>query len=422
VLEDRLKRRMAKLNLASCSEYCKYLFADDRSNAEELIQLIDVVTTNKTDFFREKAHFDFLQGKVLPDLRTRIGDNRELLIWSAGCSRGEEPYTLAIVLNEYKEAHPGFRFRILATDISTTVLDKAESGIFPSDVVAPVPPHLIKKYFMRSRNHDSNLLRVIPELREMIEFRRLNLMEEFGIAELVDAIFCRNVAIYFDQSAQKQLFWKFSRQLVDGGYLFLGHSESLHHMDVPLTPVAPALYKKTASRPKKQASKIGTDLQIVHLEPGEVHFARNPVLLKTILGSCIGVAFWNPVQGVGALCHGVLPKCPKGITGKEGYRYVDFAIRDLAKQFEDCGAHRADLQVKVFGGADVLSGYSTDPQRATVGQQNCQTALEVLQDENLTLLVSDIGGSVGRAIQFDTGSGEVRLRRLIPSTHGDVEL
>jgi chemotaxis protein methyltransferase CheR len=247
MLEGRLKRRIAELKLSSYREYCDYLFDGHGHDAAEMVQLIDAVTTNKTDFFREKPHFDLLVSQVLPELTAR-GKKRELLIWSAGCSTGEEPYTLAIVLTEYARAHAGLRFRILATDISTAVLAKAKLGVFTSEVVSPVPLDLRRKYFMQSRNRESNQLRVVPELREMIEFRHLNLMEDFGMLELADAIFCRNVIIYFDRPTQEQLFRKFSRQLVDGGYMFVGHSENLHHMDVPLVPVAPALYRKADGR------------------------------------------------------------------------------------------------------------------------------------------------------------------------------
>ena len=248
MLEGRLKRRLTSLHLGSYREYCEYLFDGSGHDAEEIVHLIDAVTTNKTDFFREKAHFEFLAARALPELTARMEGPRELLIWSAGCSTGEEPYTLAMVLNQYRESHPGFRFRVLATDISTAVLAKAEAGVFHSEAVRPVPPDWRRKYFMRSRDRESNLLRVVPELRQTIEFRRLNLMEEFGIAEPVDAIFCRNVIIYFDRSTQERLFHKLTRQLVDGGYIFVGHSESLHHMDVPLVPVAPALYRKADGR------------------------------------------------------------------------------------------------------------------------------------------------------------------------------
>jgi chemotaxis protein methyltransferase CheR len=248
MLEGRLKRRLSSLQLSSYGEYCDYLFDGRGHDTEEMIHLIDAVTTNKTDFFREKTHFDFLTSKMLPEFAAREGTSRELLIWSAGCSTGEEPYTLAMVLSEFQHGHPGFRFRVLATDISTAVLSKAERGVFPSEVVRPVPTDLRRKYFMRSRDPDAHLLRVVPELRDKIEFRRLNLMEDFGIAERADAIFCRNVIIYFDRSTQERLFHKFCRQLVDGGYMFVGHSESLHHMDVPLVPVAPALYRRIDGR------------------------------------------------------------------------------------------------------------------------------------------------------------------------------
>jgi chemotaxis protein methyltransferase CheR len=244
MLEGRLKRRLASLHLSYYRDYCEYLFDGTGHDAEEMVHLIDAVTTNKTDFFREKTHFDFLADKFLPQFTAREGSARDFLVWSAGCSTGEEPYTLAMVLSEYRQAHPGFRFRVLATDISTAVLAKAELGVFHSDVMRPVPPDLRRKYFMRSRDRESNLLRAVPELRQAIEFRRLNLIEEFSMPELADVIFCRNVIIYFDRPTQERLFQKFLRQLVDGGYIFVGHSESLHHMNLPLVPVAPALYRK----------------------------------------------------------------------------------------------------------------------------------------------------------------------------------
>ena len=248
MLEGRLKRRLNSLQLPSYRDYCDYLFDGKGHDEEEMVHLIDAVTTNKTDFFREKSHFEYLASKMLPEITAQDGSSREVFIWSAGCSTGEEPYTLAMVLNEYRESHPGFRFRLLATDISTAVLAKAEMGVFPADVVGPVPSDLRRKYFMRSRNSESSLMRIVPELRQAIEFRRLNLMEEFGMTELADAIFCRNVIIYFDRPTQERLFQKFIRQLVDGGHIFVGHSESLHHMELPLVPIAPALYRKRDDR------------------------------------------------------------------------------------------------------------------------------------------------------------------------------
>ncbi|MGA3082915.1 MAG: protein-glutamate O-methyltransferase CheR [Terracidiphilus sp.] len=247
MLEARIKRRLKILNFHSYGEYCDYLFGHEGLK-DEITHLIDVVTTNKTDFFREAGHFDFLVEKALPEVTERRG-GRQFAIWSAGCSTGEEPYTMAIVLSEYALAHPGFRFRVLASDISTTVLAKAEQGVYTNDIVAPVQPLLRRKYFMRSREPGSERVRVVPELRRSIEFRRLNFMEDdYGVAEKVDAIFCRNVIIYFDRPTQERILRKLAHCLLPGGYLFVGHAETLHDMNLPLVPVAPALYRRINGR------------------------------------------------------------------------------------------------------------------------------------------------------------------------------
>jgi chemotaxis protein methyltransferase CheR len=245
MMEVRLKRRLRDLNIESYAEYCHFLFAGNHKERQaEIVQLIDVMTTNKTDFFREGAHFDFLVEKALPALLTGGPGGRELRFWSAGCSTGEEPYTLAMVLALFAESHPGFKFKVLATDISNTVLAKAKMGVFNSEVVQPVAADYRRKYFMRSRDRSSNKLRIVPELRQLIDFRWLNLMEDFGMSDLMDGIFCRNVIIYFDRPTQERLLAKFSQQLITGGFMFVGHSETLHDMNLPLVPVAPALYRK----------------------------------------------------------------------------------------------------------------------------------------------------------------------------------
>jgi len=247
MLEMRIKRRLKILNLDSYGTYCDYLFGHSGLK-NEITHLIDVVTTNKTDFFRESAHFDFLTQKALPDL-TQRSPGRQVLLWSAGCSTGEEPYTMAIVLSEYGLTHPGFRFRILASDISTTVLAKAEQGVYTNDIVAPVQPLLRRKYFMRSCEPGSDRVRVVPELRRMVEFRRLNFMDgDYGMSEKADAIFCRNVIIYFDRPTQERILQRLSNCLVPGGYMFVGHAETLHDMKLPLEPVAPALYRRIDGR------------------------------------------------------------------------------------------------------------------------------------------------------------------------------
>jgi chemotaxis protein methyltransferase CheR len=248
MLEQRLRPRLRTLGLDSFRNYCDYLFST-AGQRDEMVHLLDAVTTNKTDFFREPQHFDYLTKKALPEiLRTRATD-RPLMIWSAGCSTGEEPYTLAMVLSEYARTSPGFRFKLLATDICTRVLEKANLAVFKSEVAAPVPKDLLRKYFLRARDRASNLLRVVPELRNLVEFRQLNFKDaDYGLTEKPDIVFCRNVIIYFDRQTQEQILQRLTHQLVPGGYAFLGHSETLHGLNVPLAAAGQAVYRKTDAR------------------------------------------------------------------------------------------------------------------------------------------------------------------------------
>jgi chemotaxis protein CheD len=152
------------------------------------------------------------------------------------------------------------------------------------------------------------------------------------------------------------------------------------------------------------------------LQPGELYLARSPAILRTILGSCVGVTFWSAQLGAGALCHGVLPRCPgvlpAGFSLSDGHRFVDFSIRYLAQQFDNLGAHRHQIEVKVFGGADVLPVSRCSRHKPTVGALNCTAALEVLEEKGFTVSASDLGGIRGRRIHFHTGTGEVLLHRL----------
>ena len=248
MLEGRVRRRLKDLAIHSYREYCEYLFSGDGLR-DELVHLIDAVTTNKTDFFREPRHFDFLTATAVPEFQVVNAGRRPMLVWSAACSTGEEPYTLSMVLSEFGLKHPGFAFRIIATDISTTVLKKAALGIYPADAVRPVPQNLKIKYFMRGRERGNERVRVVPELRRLVEFRRLNFMDsDYGIEEKFDAIFCRNVIIYFDKPTQQSILKKIARCLLPRGWLFMGHAETLHELDLPVEPIAPALYRRINGR------------------------------------------------------------------------------------------------------------------------------------------------------------------------------
>jgi len=245
MLEARLQKRLRSLKFTAFGDYIEYLFSPDGIK-EELVQMIDVVTTNKTDFFREPDHFEYLLQRVLPEWLLKHGaSGRKLKIWSAGCSTGEEPYTLAMVLSEFAESRPGFDFRILATDISTRVLEKAQLAVYDEERTAPVPLPLKRKYLLRSRDKSCGQVRIVPELREMVRFSRLNFMEsDFGLREQIDIIFCRNVIIYFDRPTQERLLNKFHAHLAPHGHIFMGHSETLNGLDVPLDMVHPTVYRK----------------------------------------------------------------------------------------------------------------------------------------------------------------------------------
>ena len=245
MLEARLRKRMRLLNLETFENYADYVFSDEGKRLE-LISMIDSITTNKTSFFREADHFDVLTRTVLPDLLARKTNARPLGIWSAGCSSGQEPYTLAMVLSEFAEGQRGFDFLILATDLSTEILDEAQKGIYGEDKIASVPIALKQKYFMKSKNPAKKLVRVQPFIRQKVSFGRLNLMDNgFKMEEKIDVIFCRNVMIYFDLPTREKLFNKFIRVLEPGGYIFIGHSESLNGMKLPLKTIANTVYQTT---------------------------------------------------------------------------------------------------------------------------------------------------------------------------------
>jgi chemotaxis protein methyltransferase CheR len=214
MLKARLRKRLRFLQIYSYAEYCDYLFSPE-GITNELVHMLDVVTTNKTDFFREPEHFDYLYRTALPELVNAhgVGTRRKLKAWSAGCSSGEEPYTLAMILDKFADRCDGFQYSILATDISTKVLEKAYFGIYPQEKVLPVPFELKKQYLLRSKDKNKRLIRIAPELRARVTFQRLNLMDEdSGIHEKMDVLFFRNVIIYFNKSTQKVILNRICRR------------------------------------------------------------------------------------------------------------------------------------------------------------------------------------------------------------------
>jgi len=239
LVKTRLAKRLQTVGASDFDAYLEYL-QDDASGAE-MVAMLDALTTNKTSFFRENQHFDYLRREVLPPL---VGSSSPLRIWSAGCSTGEEPYTLALLLHEEVPNLKQRNARILATDISTRVLAKAREGVYDEAVVRDIPPHLLGKHFTCVRTSAPRAFRVSGELQSLIRFARLNLMEPWPMRGPFDVIFCRNVMIYFDRPTQQRLVQRYWELLRPGGHLFVGHSESLTPLEHRFRYVQPAVYVK----------------------------------------------------------------------------------------------------------------------------------------------------------------------------------
>jgi chemotaxis protein methyltransferase CheR len=239
LVRSRLAKRVQALGLESYAEYLEYVRAEP--TGAELASMVDSLTTNKTSFFREPQHFDYLRTAVLPGLLARGG---ALRLWSAGCSSGEEAYTLGIVLHEAVPDLARRDVRILATDISARMLARARAAEYDAARLADVPRPLLGRYFQRDRGGGGGGIRVAEKVRGLVRFAQLNLMDPWPMRGPFHVIFCRNVMIYFDAATQEQLVRRFHDSLAPGGHLFVGHAESLTALDHPLRYVRPAVYAR----------------------------------------------------------------------------------------------------------------------------------------------------------------------------------
>jgi len=241
LVSSRVAKRLRALKFGSYHEYCQWLKA--AGDAEELGNLVDVISTNHTHFFREEKHFDWLRSVLLPQWRLCHDESETFRAWSAASSSGEEPFTLAIVLAEFFGLDG--KWTIDATDISTRILARAGQAIYDADKVAPVPMELLRRYFQRGVGQWDGNFRVREQLRQRVRFQHLNLLQpEYPFAQRFQVIFCRNVMIYFDRPTQETLVGKLTGQLEPGGHLLVGHSESLSGIHHSLRQLHPAIYLK----------------------------------------------------------------------------------------------------------------------------------------------------------------------------------
>jgi chemotaxis protein methyltransferase CheR len=235
---SRIARRIRKLDLEDFDQYCQYLSAN---KSAETTEFINSITTNLTSFFRESHHFEYLAKTVIPEWKkTKIG--KPIRIWSSACSTGPEPYSIAITLSK-NMAVKSFDIKILATDLDSDVLEQGRAGEYSLDDIEQLPRDYLSSFI---KNKSTNMGMIKPDLKELIKFNRLNLLGPWPMKNSFDVIFCRNVVIYFDKATQKELFDRLADSLVDGGYLFIGHSETLHGVSSRFESIGRTIYRKVS--------------------------------------------------------------------------------------------------------------------------------------------------------------------------------
>jgi chemotaxis protein methyltransferase CheR len=423
----RLASRLRALGYRNFRQYYEHLCRSDPAG-EELRRMINRITTNKTEFFRESHHFEFLRDRLIPEA---IANGRHRLrIWSAGCSTGQEPYSIAMTLAEDPRLS-GFDMRILASDVDTDVLRRAEAGVYSKTDAASIPEA------MRSRclEVDGSTLRVPERVRKLVTFRQINLIDEqWPIRSLFDAIFCRNVTIYFDSETKAQLYRRLCAQLEPHGYLLAGHSENLSWLKETFTLVGGTVYCLTractdSGRPARgswraprrseraPSERVGASSRYVQSHPassaacsevkvptGAVHASAKPSVASTVLGSCVAVCLFDPETGAGGMNHFMLPHALDSHLPQT--RYGVHAIQALIAQIIALGGARSRLLAKVFGGARVLPL----PEQQSAAEQNIQFVRTALAEHGIPTIAERLGGDEAIYVRFETHTGRAFVR------------
>ncbi len=455
LLASRLFRRIRALGLSSYMDYYRRVVADESGG--ELEQLINAITTNKTDFFRESHHFAFLRNEVLPRAAARAGrgGSKRLRIWSAGCSSGEEPYTIAMTVLDALGSDRSWDVRILATDLDTSILAKAQAGVYPQDRIEPVPAALASRFFTKGPRDGE--VTVGPEAKQLVTFRQLNLIESpWPIRTTFDVVFFRNVAIYFDRPTQDRVLRGLASHLEPDGNLIVGHSESLHWMSdlllqvsntvyrlkgaspvrpaapeayvpppakpvaaprparAPLPPPAPPAAPTTVTETTTMRSRFG-DQQLHVITVGGVFASGEPAIVRTLLGSCVAACLWDPDAEVGGMNHFLLPE---GSGGGPSARFGVHAMELLINEIMKRGGDRRRLKAKVFGAGHVLHAHGFDSQ---VPKRNADFVRDFLHREGIPIVSERLLGRLPLEVRFQTDSGRAFVRALEPSTAARVE-
>ncbi len=457
LVSGRLSKRLRVLELETFKEYIDLVRSD--TSGDETRELINCITTNKTSFFREPHHFELLAKTVIPAIaeRARRGGAKRIRIWSAGCSSGQEPWSIAMVVRAALGSLAGWDIRILASDLDTNILSAAEEAIYDESAILDVPHALREAGFERLGD---GRVRVVAPLRGLVAFRQLNLVHPpWPIRTKFDAIFCRNVAIYFDRPTQRKLFEGLARLLDPEGYLFAGHSENLHWLSEILTSIGGTVHRLTdgAAAPHSKARRslaphskarrslaphskarrslaphakprnslaphakprnslaphakprtgppVGKDVPIV---AGGLHASAQGDVIRTLLGSCVAVCLYDPVARVGGMNHFMLPDGHNADRNAAafGVNAMELVINAMMK----CGGDRRRFVAKVFGASTLRAegaGF------ADIAPRNAKFALEFLADEEIPVAAQKLGGRSALSVRFDTATGRALVREI----------
>jgi chemotaxis protein methyltransferase CheR len=375
-MRSRLARRLRDLGLETYGDYYRHLRERDVDRSE-LREMVNAMTTNKTSFFREPYQFDWLKSEIFPAMlqRARSGGPRRVSVWSAGCSTGAEPYTMAMLLRETFEV--GWDLSILATDIDTEVLATASEGEYDDTQVEGLEPRALSRHFLRGRGDAEGRFKVRPDLRKLVTFRQLNLITGWSLPTRFDFILCRNVSIYFNRQTQSQVFSRLAAQLNDGGHLLVGHSECLAGMGVPLEPLRGNVYRRPAA--SARAAQRPT-LPPVGAGSMEAAGAGRELLARLAGGAAVCV--YDSAGPVGGLAH-LAP-------GGQG----SVPLERLLERLLELGAESGRLEAKVVAPSEAVA-------------LEVQAVLGALG----VALVSQRVVSGGAEIRFSPSARRVRLSR-----------
>lgn len=399
----RLAKRLRSFGYGTFREYCEHLATDDPAG-HELREAINCITTNKTEFFREGHHFEFLRTRVIPELRARAVAlrTRKIRIWSAGCSTGQEPYSIAMVLADELRLG-GWDIRILASDIDTNVLSQAEAGEYAAKATLEIPEPMRSAAFERNGSR----VRVTKALRDMVTFRHINLIEEpWPIRAQFDAIFCRNVTIYFDRETQARLYRRLASHLSPDGYLFAGHSENLHWLGDLFAPMGNTVYSAVATSERKGKSHTRSPHEIA-IQSGGVYASAEPSVVRTVLGSCVSACLFDPEGRIGGMNHFML--ADGSGDGVPSTRYGVHAMKVLIAAITKHGGQRSRLRAKIFGGAHVLQLQGSSGE---VAADNARFVRQFLADQQIPIVAERIGGELPMQVRFETNTGRAFARTV----------